>query len=195
MPGIVVLPRTAQVEGYDAWIDLMSLPLALGGMPFAEGYLRTKPGQAKTGFRVGIAWAGNPAHANDRRRSIPVPALAPLLASPGVDFVNLQVGTRAGEAGLPDLSAQLTDFAETAALIGTLDLVIAVDSAVAHLAGALAAPVWVMLAHVPDWRWRLHRNDSPWYASARLFRQDAPGDWDGPIQRVADALAQKRSSP
>ncbi len=195
MPGVVVLPRTARVEGYDAWIDLMSLPLALGGVPFAGGYLRVEPRWRVSGFRVGIAWAGNPAQANDRRRSVPVAALAPLLAVPGVDFINLQVGARAGEAGLPDLSAQLTDFAETAALIGTLDLVIAVDSAVAHLSGALGAPVWVLLAHVPDWRWLLGREDSPWYSSARLFRQETPGDWDGVIRRVAGALAQKRSSP
>jgi predicted Zn-dependent protease len=197
MPGVVVLSRTARVEGYDAWIDLMSLPLVLGGMPFAEGYLRadSRRGTAASGFRVGIAWAGNPAQANDWRRSIPAAALAPLLAVPGVEFVNLQVGARAGEAGLPDLSAQLTDFAKTAALIATLDLVIGVDSAVAHLAGALGAPVWVLLAHVPDWRWLMERDDSPWYSSARLFRQGTQGDWDGAIRQVVEALGQKRSSP
>ena len=214
MPGVVVLPRTARVEGYDAWSDLMSLPLALGGIPFAEGYLRADAGRVGvwrplcgpspqgegedfrvSSLRVGIAWAGNPPQANDRRRSLPADALAPLLAVPGVEFVNLQVGARAREAGLPDLSARLPDFAETAALIATLDLVIGVDSAVAHLAGALGAPVWVLLAHVPDWHWLMGRDDSPWYSSARLFRQDTQGDWDGAIRRVAEALGQKRSSP
>ena len=197
MPGVVVLPYTVRIEGYDAWIDLMSLPLAVGGVPHADGYLRaaTLPRCSEPSIRVGIAWAGNPALANDRWRSIPGQALAPLLAVSGITFVNLQVGDRAGEAGLPDLSAQLTDYAETGALIGTLDLVIAVDSSVAHLAGALGAPVWVLLAHVPDWRWLLGRDDSPWYSSARLFRQEAPGDWAGVIERVADALAQNRSSP
>ena len=196
MEGVVVLPRSAKLEGYDAWIDLMSLPLAIGGVPCADGYLRLGARQVRDpAFRVCIAWAGNPAQAYDRRRSIAGAALAPLLAMPGVSFVNLQVGARGGEAGLPDLSAQLTDFAETAKLIGTLDLVIAVDTAVAHLAGALGVPLWLMLAHVPDWRWQLHRDDSPWYASARLFRQDAPGDWNGVIRRVSEALVQKRSSP
>lgn len=196
MPGVVVLPRSARVEGYDAWIDMMSLPLAIGGVPFAAGYLRPGPRRDDAkGFRVGIAWAGNSAQANDRQRSIPAAALAPLLAASGVSFVNLQVGPNAAESGLPDLSAQLTDFAETAALIASLDLVISVDTAVAHLAGALGAPVWVLLAHVPDWRWQLHRNDSPWYSSARLFRQGAPGDWGGVISQVVEALAQKRSSP
>lgn len=202
MPGVVVLSRTARVEGYDTWTDLMSLPLAVGGTICPDFYLQPDParvlawrGRSAAGFRVGVAWAGNPAQANDRRRSIPAPALAPLLALPGVSFVNLQVGARAKEAGLPDLSHRLTDYAETAALIATLDLVIAVDSSVAHLAGALGAPVWVLLAHVPDWRWLLGRDDSPWYSSARLFRQQAPGDWNGVIRRVGEALDQKRSSP
>ena len=202
LPGVVVLPRTAKVEGHDAWTDLLSLPLALGGALCPEPYLRPDPARVAawrarmpTGFRVGVAWAGNPAQANDRRRSMPGATLAPLLALPGVDFVNLQVGDRAREADLPDLSPRLTDFAETAALIATLDLVVTVDTSVAHLAGALGVPVWVMLAHVPDWRWLLHRDDSPWYASARLFRQDSPGDWQGVVGRVAKALDQKRSSP
>jgi ADP-heptose:LPS heptosyltransferase len=112
-----------------------------------------------------------------------------------VAFVNLQVGPRATEAGLPDLSPLLTDFAATAALVATLDLVISVDTAVAHLAGAMGVPLWVLLSDVPDWRWHMDRDDSDWYASARLYRQSAPGDWDGVIRRVVAALDQKRSSP
>jgi tetratricopeptide (TPR) repeat protein len=185
MPGVVVLPRSARVEGYDAWIDMMSLPLALGGVPFPAGYLKAISVHAESrGFRVGIAWAG--------QRSIPAAVLAPLLTTQGVSFVDLQVAEGEGEAGR---LARLADFAEMAALIATLDLVIAVDSPVAHLAGALGVPVWVLLSHVPDWRWQLNRDDSPWYASARLFRQSAPGDWDEAIRRVTGALAQKRSSP
>jgi hypothetical protein len=226
LPGVVVLPRTAKVEGHDAWTDLLSLPLALGGAICPDPYLRPDParvaawrallasptlplpsreradGRAPSPgerpnmpFRVGIAWAGNPAQANDRRRSMPGAALAPLLALPGVQFVNLQVGARAGEIGLPDLSPRLTDFAETAALIATLDLVVTVDTSIAHLAGALGVPVWAMLAHVPDWRWLLNRDDSPWYASARLFRQDRAGDWDAVVRRVTEALDRKRSAP
>ena len=200
MPGVVVLPRSAAMEGYDAWTDLMSLPLELGtdfaALPGTNGYVRADPERvtvwqqrAEPGFRVGIAWAGNPAQANDRRRSILAPALAPLLALPNITFVNLQVGDRARDVALPDLTGSLTNFAETAALMATLDLVIAVDSAVAHLAGAMGVPTWVLLAHVPDWRWLLHRDDSPWYASARLFRQDSPGDWSYPIRRVCDELS------
>ncbi len=189
LPGVVVLPTTAHIEGYDAWIDAMSLPLALGGIPFAKGYLGTSA-PTPTPRRIGIAWAGNPAHSNDARRSIPAHMLTPLLAIPGVSFVNLQVGPRARDVPLPDLTPCLTDFAETAALIETLDLVIAVDTAVAHLAGALGVPVWVLLPHNPDWRWMLHRDDSPWYASAHLFRQQTPGDWPGVIERVLAALSQ-----
>ena len=161
----------------------------MGGLPAA-----TLPAcnGSRTGLRsplrIGLAWAGNPAQANDRRRSIPPEALAPLLRTEGITFVNLQVGPRASETGLTDLSAELPDFAATAAVIATLDLVIAVDSAVAHLAGALGAPVWVLLAYAPDWRWLLGREDSPWYASATLFRQATPGDWDGVIARVRTAL-------
>ncbi len=202
MPGLVVLPRSARFEGYDTWIDLMSLPHVLHETPDPTLYLRPDPALVAAwdaalpaGFRVGIAWAGNPAQPNDRRRSMAGAALAPLLATPGATFVNLQIGPRATEAGLPDPTPRLPDLAETAALIATLDLVVTVDTAIAHLAGALGRPVWVMLAHVPDWRWLLDRNDSPWYASARLFRQDRAGDWGGTVRRVAAALAQNLSAP
>ncbi len=201
MPGVVALPHATRVEGYDAWIDLMSLPLVFGTdrstVPLADGYLPFPRLSARAGgLRIGIAWAGNPAHANDRRRSLPSLAvcslLAPLLAISGVTFVNLQVGRRAKEAGLPDGSAALPDFRATAALVASLDLVISVDSAVAHLAGALGVPVWILLPHAPDWRWLLGREDSPWYASARLFRQAEAGDWGGVIARVIAALKAAR---
>jgi Flp pilus assembly protein TadD len=214
MPGVVVLPCSAKVEGYDAWIDQMDLPRAFGTelatVPMADGYLHAEPARVAAwrsrvpdGPRIGIAWAGNPAQANDRRRSVPAAALGPLLAMPGVSFVNLQVGERGGDTSLHDLSAILVDYAETAALIANLDLVITVDSSVAHLAGALGCPVWVLLAHAADWRWLQHRDDSPWYTSARLFRQTAPGDWDGVkngviaalTERMAGVASQNRSSP
>ncbi len=104
------------------------------------------------------------------------------------NFVNLQVGLHAGEIGLADLSSRLPDYAETAALIAALDLLITVDTSVAHVAGALGKPAWLMLPHAPDWRWLLGRDDTPWYASLRLFRQPQPGDWDSVIAAVADAL-------
>jgi hypothetical protein len=148
--------------------------------------------------RIGIAWAGNPGHSNDRRRSMPVAALAPILAVPGCDFVSLQVGPASGDAekmfGIPDRSAELTDFSATAELIASLDLVITVDTAVAHLAGALGRPVFVLLPFAPDWRWMFLRADSPWYASMTLFRQAAPGDWSAPVAEVAKALSARYSA-
>jgi hypothetical protein len=142
-----------------------------------------------------VVWGGSSQHVNDFRRSLDIDRLTPLLQTPGVSFVSLQVGPRAGDlAQLPsgkvtDLSSELTDFAETAGAILNLDLVIAVDTAVVHLAGALGAPAWVMLPFSPDWRWMLDRDDSPWYPSLRLYRQRAPSDWDGVIARVAVDLA------
>ncbi|POM17944.1 hypothetical protein CSX04_06246 [Burkholderia cepacia] len=145
-------------------------------------------------MRVGLAWSGNPVHANDENRSMTFAALAPLVALDAT-FVSLQVGVRPRDAeafeasGVLSFEAELKDFAETAALVDTLDLVIAVDTSVVHLAGALGRPVWVMLPRVPDWRWLLERDDSPWYPSATLFRQGLPGDWPALVERVAQALA------
>jgi Glycosyltransferase family 9 (heptosyltransferase) len=110
------------------------------------------------------------------------------VALAGRGAVNLQVGPRGGETALPDLSPLLTDYAETAALIAGLDLVLTVDTSVAHVAGALGVPCWVMLPFAPDWRWMLGRDDTPWYATLRLFRQPAPGAWDAVIDAVAVAL-------
>ncbi len=144
--------------------------------------------------RVGIVWSGNPEHANDRNRSMPASALAPLAANPAVHLYSLQVGPRAGDVrdlpadAVTDLSADLGDFAATAAVIMALDLVISVDTAVAHLAGALARPVWLLVPAVPEWRWQRDREDSPWYPTMRLFRQRTLGDWPELISRVAAAL-------
>ena len=195
LPGVAVVPKDGTLPRYDCWIDQMSLPRVFGtrldSIPAANGYLHaaTWRGELPDGLKVGLAWGGNPAHSNDRRRSMPVAALQRILAIPGVNFVNLQVGPRAAELGLPDLSARLTNYAETAALIAALDLLITVDTSVAHVAGALGKPAWVMLPYAPDWRWLLGRNDSPWYASLRLFRQPAPGDWHSVIEAVAAELA------
>jgi tetratricopeptide (TPR) repeat protein len=203
MPGLAaIVPQDAALPSYDFWVDQMSLPRLFGtsldSIPAPDGYLRADPtrsaawGPAHPRPRVGIVWSGNPAHHNDRRRSLPTTALAPLIAAPGVAWISLQKGPRSLEItlqhGVPDLSRRLTDFAETAALIATLDLVIAADTSVAHLAGALGRPVWVMLPHAPDWRWMTGRRDSPWYSSMLLFRQDHPGDWDGVIAQIAGAL-------
>jgi hypothetical protein len=177
----------------------MSLPLAFGTtldtIPAAAGYLQAEPHRISawhaclpTGPRVGLTWAGNPQHSNDRRRTIPAAALAPLLAVPGLTCVSLQYGQ--AMAGLPDLTPRLTDFAATAALITCLDLVITVDTAVAHLAGALGVPTWIILPHASDWRWMAAREDSAWYDSVRLFRQTRPGEWAGVVSRVVNAVSE-----
>jgi hypothetical protein len=145
--------------------------------------------------RVGLVWSGNPVHRNDHNRSIPLATLLPLTAT-GVALHALQHGIRAGDrdalAAMPpliDLGSGFRDFADTAAVIAGLDLVIAVDTSVAHLAASLGKPTWVLLPFVADWRWLLGRDDSPWYPSVRLFRQTARGDWAGVVERVGRALA------
>ncbi len=205
LPGVAAIPVGGALPPYDAWIDQMSLPRVFATrpttIPAAGGYLAPDPVRVATwwvalpaGPKVGVAWAGNPGHSNDRRRSLPPDALAVLLAAPGVQFVSLQPGPRAGDAALPDPSARLTDYADTAALIANLDLVVTVDTSVAHLAGALGVPCWVLLPFAPDWRWRLGCRDSLWYASIRLFRQPAPGGWHDVVARVVADLAAWRDA-
>ena len=194
-----VVPKSEKLPPYDLWVDQMSLPRLFGTrpetIPTPGGYLPANPPRCASHRRprVGLAWAGNPAHSNDLRRSMPIAALAPILAVAEIDWISLQVGPASAEItaryGIADRSAGLTDFAATAALIETLDLVVAVDTSTAHLAGAMGWPVWVMIPLAPDWRWMIGRTDSPWYASLRLFRQTEPGDWDGVACRVAAALA------
>jgi hypothetical protein len=159
------------------------------------------------GFLVGIAWKGNPAHREDRLRSVGLDRFEPLARLPGVRLIGLQKGPGAeqiaelaGRLDVADLGRRLDDFVDTAAVMRNLDLVVSVDSAPAHLAGALGVPTWVALPFAPDWRWLLGREDSPWYPSMRLFRQAAPGDWDGVFARMAEALerwlaAEPRSGP
>jgi hypothetical protein len=148
--------------------------------------------------RVGLAWTGRPTHPNDRRRSMPLARLAPLAAAGGTSFISLQKPLPAADQptiaqfpGMMDLSPDLADFGETAAVIANLDLIITVDTAMGHLAGAMAKPVWIMLPKASDWRWLLERGDSPWYPTARLFRQTTPGDWDPVVAQAADALARE----
>jgi tetratricopeptide (TPR) repeat protein len=199
-----VIPFGSALPDFDVHLPLQSLPRVLGTtletIPAAVPYLSVDPalvehwrarvGQAD-GFRVGLAWAGNPSHANDRNRSMPGGHFTALAGIPGCALFSLQVGSRAGElAGVPvtHLGGEFRDCADTAAAILSLDLVISVDSMVAHLAGALGKPVWTLLATAADYRWLLEREDSPWYPSMRLFRQARPGDWEEVMARVAEAL-------
>ena len=193
---------------FDLHCPLGSLPLAFGTrlytIPFADTYLPSPPAERVTAWedrlgphdrlRVGLVWSGNPGHTNDHNRSIALRTLAPLLDC-DVQFVSLQKGIRdedklfLGEhPDIVDLTEQLTDFSETAALVACLDLVISVDTSVAHLAGALGVPVWTMLPFNPDWRWLLNRDDTPWYQSMRLFRQPKRDDWAGVVDCVRREL-------
>jgi tetratricopeptide (TPR) repeat protein len=144
--------------------------------------------------RVGLVWAGNPAQESDAQRSMPLAALDVLRSVPGVTFVGLQYPPVT--PSLPtDLAPSIADFTDTAAILEDIDLLIAVDTATAHLAGALGRPVWVLLAFVADWRWFLDRDDSPWYPTMRLFRQRQRGDWEGVVTRVAAELQRWLAAP
>jgi tetratricopeptide (TPR) repeat protein len=200
----VVIPHGAPIPPFDCFISLISLPCVLGTTldtiphrtpylqaPSEAGSLPKAPGRLK----VGLAWAGNPEHHQDAARSIRLKELAPILQVPGVAFYNLQQPVPAGDqAGLRSLSdvihsgPKFADFLETASAISGLDLVITVDTAVAHLAGALGKPVWTFIQYSPDWRWFLNRADTPWYPTMQLFRQAEPDRWEPPIIRAAEAL-------
>jgi tetratricopeptide (TPR) repeat protein len=146
--------------------------------------------------RIGLAWAGNPRYKADRLRSVKLASLLPLLRTPGITWVALQKGPAAeellalpGDTLVSDGSSRDRDLAETAALISTLDLVITTDTCIAHLAGAMAKPVWILLPHLSDWRWMQQTEATPWYPTARLFRQSIPGDWAGLVERVIGELS------
>jgi len=195
---------------FDLHCPLLSLPRAFGTelatIPSATPYLRASEERAKhwnarlgprTRQRIGIAWSGYPGHKNDHNRSIGLDALLSIFAGVDVSLVSLQREVRDADAavlrGRSDVlhfGDELTNFADTAALISALDLVVSVDTSVAHLAGALAKPVWVLLPFIPDWRWLLGRDDSPWYPTARLFRQDDTRTWDNVFVRVRAAVTE-----
>jgi lipoprotein NlpI len=204
---IVAAGRT--LPPFDCHCPLMSLPLALrttlATIPGRIPYLRAEPAKVEAWSArlavvprpwVGLAWAGSPVHRNDHNRSI---ALRELLAElPGaLRYVSLQKGVPASDRHaldgqqMLDWTDDLHDFSDTAALVHALDLVISVDTSTVHLAGSLGRPCWVMLPFHPDWRWLLDRDDSPWYPTLRLFRQERRGDWAGVVARVAEALRQR----
>ncbi len=179
-----------------------SIPAAIPYL-FAEKQLveswKQKLGRDDGKLTVGLVWTGNPLFKENARRSMRLEQLAQLGSVEGVEFYSLQKGKAGEQAKYPpdglkliDLGPELNDFAETAAVMSNLDLIITTDTSIPHLAGALGRPVWLMLQFVPDFRWMLEREDSPWYPTMRLFRQRAPGDWEGVISRVAAALKDLR---
>jgi len=209
-PGIDgVQPTGGTADGFDLRISMMSLPGLLGidltQPPMPVPYLRADPARiaawrerlgAEDGrLRVGLVWAGRPEHADDHNRTIAERRLMPLFDTPGVRFISLQVGPRASnirrlkfDDRVEDWSRPLTDFAETAAAMTQLDLMISVDTAPAHLAGALGMPVWMLLPFAPDFRWRWGRSDVPWYPTMRLWRQPGFDQWEAVVAEVSGAL-------
>ena len=205
LPGVDRVVETgAPPPAADLHCPMLSLPLAFGAtlatIPAPLGYLRADPAQAHAAglrlnrsaagkLRIGLAWAGNPALAADRRRSLRPEQLVPLSGLRAAHLVSLQRGSRPPPGlALADPMPDARDLADTAALIANLDLVISVDSVVAHLAAALGKPVWLLDRFDPCWRWLAGRSDSPWYPTLRIYRQSQPGDWPGVLARVVRDL-------
>jgi hypothetical protein len=194
-----------QLPRIDARLPLMSLPglfgVTLAGLPGTYPYVtpdadrveRLKPVIPSGGLKIGLVWAGAASHQDDCNRSLDVRLLAPLSGVAGATFFSLQMERDPiahAKVGFPitDLTPWIRDFADTAAALAGLDLLICVDTAVAHLAGAMGNPVWVLLPFAPDWRWGATGETTPWYPSARLFRQASRGDWSEPLARIVAAL-------
>jgi len=210
-----IIVRGTLPPAFDVHCEMMSLPMAMnlqlddlpGGASYVP-YLTADPVRvAKWQERlahlprplVALVWAGRPTHNNDARRSMALADLAPL-AQPGVTFLALQKGPAAAQAASPpagmnllSLSDEIADFEDTAAILSIADVLVSVDSSPVHLAGALGRPAWVMLPFVPDWRWLLERNDSPWYPDVRLFRQPGPDDWGPVLNAVAGELGRLKA--
>ena len=208
------MARGDALGAFDLQCPLMSLPLAFGTtletIPAAVPYLHADPRAAARwrarlaalpGVKIGLVWAGNPRSFNwiaaemDRRRSIALARFAPLASVGGISLISLQKDAAGAQAREPpsgmtihDWTDELTDFADTAALVQALDLVIGVDTSVVHVAGALGKPVWILNRYGACWRWLRERSDTPWYPTARLFRQPRPGDWDAVMAEVCGAL-------
>jgi hypothetical protein len=205
----------ANAAEFDCECPMMSLPAVFGTtvetVPWTEAYLgadeelvRERRAQfaamradARSGIRVGLAWAGNPKYKADAARSMKLKTLLPLLRAVDANWISLQKGEAAEQlASLPqdvvvvNGSSGERDLAETAALMATLDLVITTDTCIAHLAGAMGKPVWILLPHLADWRWMQETERTPWYPTARLFRQRVAGDWAEVIRQVSKGAGQ-----
>ncbi len=206
-PSVELWDRKAPHPTPDYYVNLMSLPRLLGvtldNLSATIPYLSPDPARVAEwrarlqdirGKKVGIVWAGNPKHANDRNRTCPLDLLSPLFELDGLAWFSLQKGAATSQLAryrtiITDLDAELLSYSDTAAVLSVLDLLITVDTSVAHLAGALGRPAWVLLPFAPDWRWMLNRDDSPWYPAVRLFRQEQRGDWSSVVRELAAALS------
>ncbi len=206
--GVDQFVTSAAEADWDYAAYLLSLPVITGttidNVPFTQSYLQP-PADRKhkwrnkmdvNTFNVGLCWAGSPSNPRDRLRSIPAEAFEPLFHLPGVTYHSLQVGPRVSDLNgyrsrftIVDWSEQLNDYADTAGLIHHIDLIITCDTSVAHLAGAMGKPVWMLVSHVPDWRWPMNCTHCPWYQSMRLFRQPTPNDWHTVITGIQSELA------
>lgn len=207
---VTVIARGEALPRFDLQLPLMSLPRVFGTtldtIPADIPYLHPDPARLSrwraaladvTALKVGVVWAGNARHRGDRQRSLPAASVLPRLVMPGVQLYSLQKEPRLEDGEvlaalgreIIDLAPALGDFADTAAAVAALDLVIAVDTSVAHLAGALGRTVWMLTPYALDWRWLRDREDSPWYPTMRLFRQRSPREWDDPLMRLSAALA------
>jgi len=203
---VTVRSRLGNLPRYDFQIPLLSLPNLLGGndIPAPIPYLHVPEGKsasvtppAGTRIKIGVVWAGRPTHAQDALRSVGLRTILPIAGVHGVMLYSLQMGPRAEDlhteahpALIEDVSTKLKDYADTAAVVAEMDLIICVDTSVAHLAGALGKPVWILIPYAPDWRWMLNREDTPWYPSMRLFRQSVPDSWDDVIAGIVEALTE-----
>ena len=201
-PGVDGVGNPGDAVDAQVWAPLMSLPFLLGtseaDIPTKDGYLcltRTMP-RTQQFRRVGLVWAGSPTHGNDAIRSMTLKDLAPILTCTDCVFYSLQMGERrndlsrdANAGQIFDVMSDVTDFRDMADRLSGLDALVSVDTAVAHLAGAIGLPTFILLPHVPDWRWMLSRSDTPWYQSVRLFRQTTPGNWRGPIRALRKVLS------
>ena len=210
-PRATIFQKWDDCPPYAAYAALSGLPrlakTRVETIPAPIPYLQADPAKIVTwrerlaslipkGFkRVGLVWAGRPAHNNDRNRSTSLATYKPLFDLPGIAFVALQKGPATPQAGgffarapLVNLGAEIGDYGDTMAIMENLDVIVSVDTSVVHLAGALGRPVWVMIPRAPDWRWLLGRADTPWYPSMRLFRQTKPNSWEDVVARIKDAL-------
>ena len=194
---------------FDFYIHLMSLPYVFGteleSIPGKVPYLKAderviekfREKIKSDKFKIGIVWAGNPKQENDKNRSMTFDKFKSLKEIPGIELYSLQKGEAAAQLNdsqVIDMGSEISDFADTAAIIENLDLVISVDTCVAHLAGAMGKPAWTLLTFMPDWRWLLNREDCPWYPSMKLFRQTKEGDWNSVFEKVKEELQNYRSS-